>query len=144
MAGRKRKREEEAAGGSERRTKKRRKKSTKKRRKTGTVKKRRATGRRRGGRSKTTAAPKKKKKSRRGRRAGKGGIPGVRGGIPVEGLVGGGVVGRYPGPAKPIEKLVTRFWRPDENQDLNKTDIIQFSMKTRKGQLIRYDSTVSV
>jgi len=57
--------------------------------------------------------------------------------IPVEGLAGAGVTGRYPGPAKAIEHFTTQSWRPSGNQDLNKTDVIHFHMKVRKGQIIR-------
>lgn len=58
-------------------------------------------------------------------------------GIPVEGLVGAGVIGRYPSPAKVVESFTTKSWRPVGNQDLEKTDIVQFHLKVPPGQLIR-------
>lgn len=57
--------------------------------------------------------------------------------IPVEGLAGAGLSGRYPGPAKPIEQYVTKVLRPSGNQDLAKTDVIHFQLKVREGQLVR-------
>lgn len=81
---------------------------------------------------------KKKKSSRRTAAAAPapGGSRSARA-IPVEGLAGGSLSGRYPGPAKPIEQFVTKSWRPKANQDLNKADTIHFSMTVRKGQIIR-------
>ena len=134
-AKRKRRNDEDAAElHREGRPKKRRKKSSKKRSKSkkkkrsATVKKHRSSG----GVSKTS------KRRKGGRRRGTATGEARRGTIPVEGLIGSGTSGgRYPGPAKSIEQFVTRTWRPDPNQDLNKADIIHFSMRVRKGQIIR-------
>lgn len=121
----KRKHRDEEESHAETRPKKRRKKSHKNRRssKKKVSKKHRSSGRRKTGSKK--------------RRRADAGIGGRRGGIPVEGLAGAGTSGRYPGPAKTIEQLVTRTWRPDPNQNLNTADVIHFSMRVRKGQIIR-------
>ena len=55
----------------------------------------------------------------------------------MEGLAGPGSARRYPGPAQAIEHFHTETWRPNDNQDLNKTNTIHFNMTVRKGQIIR-------
>lgn len=125
-----------AAAVSLRRSKRRQKKTKKKSKKKKSKKS--SSGRKgvapragRGHRAATSVA-----KGRRRRKKAKTGARVPRG-IPVEGLAGPGLGGRYPAPAKSIETFVTQSWRPFGNQDLNKSDVIHFKMKVREGQIIR-------
>jgi hypothetical protein len=101
--------------------------------------------RRRRASSKKTKKPKKKmagggvvkRRSRRGVAKGKVATRRSTRKIPVEGLSGAGVDGRYPVPAKEILQHDILNWRPDSDQDLNSTKILMFTKKIPKNSMIR-------
>jgi hypothetical protein len=78
-----------------------------------------------------------KRRSRRGVAKGKVATRRSSRKIPVEGLTGAGVDGRYPVPAKEILQHDILNWRPDSDQDLNSTKILIFSKKIPKNSMIR-------